>query len=53
MDARSWVLLILVGAITSYAAWCNPALGTAIAVGTAIVAVVYLMLTNGNGGGQP
>ena len=53
MDARSWILLSLVGAIVSYAAWRDPSLGTAITVGAAVVAVVYLMLTNSNNGDQP
>ncbi|MFD9496857.1 hypothetical protein ACFWA1_35885 [Streptomyces sp. NPDC060005] len=43
MDTRT-TLLLLVGGLTVYMAFRNPPLGTAIAVATAVVATLYVLI---------
>ncbi|MFE5072394.1 MULTISPECIES: hypothetical protein [Streptomyces] len=49
MNTQTMLLLAIVAVIVGYAAYSNPALGTAIGVSAAVVAIVYLILHNDQG----
>lgn len=52
LDLRVLVLLLL-GAVTTYVAYTHPAAGAALLVAVGVVTLVYLLMNSGESGGPP
>ncbi|MFJ9675763.1 hypothetical protein ACIRP5_33840 [Streptomyces sp. NPDC101221] len=50
MSTQNLLLLAIIAVIVGYAAYSSPALGAAIGVAAAVVAIAYLILQNDDGG---